>query len=74
MYLTSRLCLCFEDLEDYHGIEQKRVKAMTLQKMTFVRLNIERIFVDEVLKLLPKMRQPALISNNIANKLGLPID
>ena len=29
---------------------------MTLQKEAFIRLNIERIFVDEVLKLMLKVR------------------
>lgn len=44
---------------------------MTLQKSSFVRLNIERIFVDEVLKLMPMIRQPARITNNIIKKLGV---
>jgi len=46
---------------------------MILQKNAFVRLNIERIFVDEVLKLMPKVRQPAKITNGIFSKLGIPI-
>lgn len=46
---------------------------MILQKNAFVRLNIERIFVDEVLKLMPKVRQSAKITNGIYRKLGIPM-
>ena len=41
----------FDQLEKLEDIEARRVRAMTLQKEAFVRLNVERIFVDEVLKL-----------------------
>ena len=71
--VTSRLCVLFTDLERQQELEDRRVKAMVLQKNAFVRLNIERIFVDEVLKMMPMVRQPAKITNGIIRRLGLPL-
>jgi len=71
--VTSRLCVLFNDLERQQELEDRRVKAMILQKNAFVRLNIERIFVDEVLKMMPMVRQPAKITNGIIRRLGIPI-
>lgn len=54
--VTSRLCMLFADLEKLSDLEARRVNAMTLQKLAFVRLNCERIFVDEILQLYLKDR------------------
>jgi len=71
--VTSRLCVCFKDFEQVPELEERRVRAMTLQKKAFVRLNYERIFVDEVLQLMPRVRQPARLMNGIIIKLGVDL-
>ena len=44
---------------------------MHLTKTVFLRLNIEHVLFEEVLKMRPEMRQPAVITNNIERRLGL---
>lgn len=44
---------------------------MTLSKSVLLRLNVERILFEEVLKLKPEMRQPAHLTNGIESFLQL---
>ena len=44
---------------------------MQLGKMVFLRVNIEHVVFEEVLKMRPELRQPAFITNNIERLLGL---
>lgn len=44
---------------------------MQLSKNVLLRLNIERIFLEEVLKLRPEVRQPAFTTNNIERYLDI---
>lgn len=69
--ITSRLCVYFDEIDTYKGLEKRRNKAMTLKKQAFVRLNFERIFIQEMLKLMPMTRQPAFITNGIIKRIGL---
>ena len=39
--------------------------------MVFLRVNIEHVLFEEVLKMRPELRQPAAITNNIDRLLGL---
>ena len=44
---------------------------MHLAKSVFLRVNIEHVLVEEVLKLRPELRQPVAMTNNIEKYLGL---
>lgn len=44
---------------------------MQLSKNVLLRLNIERIFLEEVLKLRPEVRQPAFTTNSIERYLDI---
>ena len=55
-YLFNRLCVQFNDFESKENIEQRRVDAMQLTKMVFLRVNIEHVLFEEVMKIWPEMR------------------
>ena len=52
-------------------IEERRVAAMTISKIVFLRINIERILLQEVLNQNKDMRQPPDITNAIERYLNL---
>ena len=52
-------------------IEERRVNAMTINKSVLLRLNMERILLEEVLKQNKTMRQPSYITNAIERYLDL---
>ena len=52
-------------MESRLEIDERRVAAMTLSKSVLLRLNVERILFEEVLRQKPEMRQPAHITNAI---------
>ena len=51
-----RLCIQFDDLEVRAEVEDRRVAAMQVSKQVLLRINIERILFEEVLKLRPELR------------------
>ena len=55
-HYTERLCLQFSDFETKADIDQRRTQDMGLQKMAFLRLNVERMLFSEALKLRPELR------------------
>lgn len=55
-YLMPRLCIQFDDLEVRAEVEDRRVAAMQVSKQVLLRINIERILFEEVLKLRPELR------------------
>ena len=44
---------------------------MHLAKSVFLRVNIEHVLIEEVLRLRPELRQPAFLTNKIEKYLGL---
>ena len=70
-YFFNRLCVQFIDVEVKENLEKRRVEAMQLAKNVFMRVNIEHVLIEEVLRLRPELRQPASITNNIEKYLGL---
>ena len=44
---------------------------MQMSKSVLLRLNIERILFDQVLRMRPELCQPAYITNNIEKKADL---
>lgn len=44
---------------------------MQMSKSVLLRLNIERILFDQVLRMRPDLCQPAYITNNIEKKVDL---
>ena len=55
-YLMPRLCIQFPDFEARAEVEDRRVAAMQVSKQVLLRMNIERILFEEVLKLRPELR------------------
>ena len=70
-YFFNRLCVQFPDIEVKENLEKRRVEAMHLAKSVFMRVNIEHVLIEEVLRLRPELRQPAFLTNNIERLLGL---
>ena len=70
-YLMPRLCIQFSDVEARAEVEDRRVAAMQVSKQVLLRMNIERILFEEVLKLRPELRQPGYITNGIEERVGL---
>jgi len=64
-HLVGRLRIQFEEFETKEQAETRRGMALQLQQETFHRLNMERIFFNEVLKLHPNLRQPSKTTVNI---------
>ena len=67
-----RLNIQIEEIESRKMIEERRALAMTLSKSVLLRLNVERILFEEVLKQKPEMRQPPYLTNGIERFLQLP--
>ena len=55
-YMISRLCIQLEEFEGKNDIEERRVRAHSIGKSTFLRLNIERIIFEEILRMRPELR------------------
>ena len=70
-YFFNRLCVQFLDIQVKENLEKRRVEAMQLAKSVFMRVNIEHVLIEEVLRLRPELRQPAFLTNNIEKFLGL---
>lgn len=66
LFYMQRLNIQIEAIESKGDIEARRVKAMTLSKNVLLRLNIERILYEEVLRQKPELRQPVHMTNSIA--------
>ena len=54
-YYMHRLCIQFEEFETKTQIEDRRVAAMQMSKSVLLRLNIERILFQEIIKMRPEI-------------------
>lgn len=71
LYFMHRLNVQIEEVETKAAIEERRVTAMTLSKSVLLRMNVERILFEEVLRQRPEMRQPAHMTNSIEKFAGI---
>ena len=71
MYYTKRLCICFTDFETKGDLEMRRIKDLAMQKQAFLRLNLERMLINEALKLRPEVRQNPHMINRIEKKIDI---
>ena len=55
-FFFNRLCVQFKDVEVKENLEKRRVEAMHLAKSVFLRVNIEHVLIEEVLRLRPELR------------------
>ena len=72
MYFSRRLSLQFRDFETKGDIDKRRLKNMNTQKQAFLRVNLERMLLNEGLKLRPDLRQSSKIVNEIERLVDLP--
>lgn len=62
----------FRDIETKGDIDDRRVKNMNACKQAFLRVNLERMLLNEGLKLRPELRMSANMVNRIESLIDLP--
>ena len=72
MYFSRRLCIQFRDLETKGDIDERRVKNMNTSKQALLRVNLERMLLNEALKQRPELRMSSKMVNRIEKLIDLP--